>query len=240
MFRRFTTPAPPFTISGVTYDDAAGVAETSTLAFYHTDQHWRALWGSTPMDKIMRGASARMSQGLASDRARTRHIKAVYRATGKVIGYARWILPEDNDSIRWVDAKTREPSVQQAGAFEVAYEAYTEDGRARWMDGEMYKALDTPIREAEIEEMRAHEGPFLVLEYLAVHPDHQRKGVASTLVERGLEQADAVGMKVWVMSTAAAQPLYEKLGFELFRTVETDVTRFGISEPHRKALLMRR
>lgn len=79
-----------------------------------------------------------------------------------------------------------------------------------------------------------------VLDYLTVHPNHRRKGVASALIKKGLEQADAVGMKVWVISTATALPLYEKLGFELLRKVETDVTRFGISEPHHKTFLMRR
>lgn len=56
----------------------------------------------------------------------------------------------------------------------------------------------------------------------------------------GLEQADVVGMKVWVMATKTAQPMYEKLGFELIHSVKTSVTEFGIAEPHEKAFLMKR
>lgn len=73
-----------------------------------------------------------------------------------------------------------------------------------------------------------------------MHPDHRRKGIASALVKRGLEQAETVGIKVWVMATMTGLPMYEKLGFELIGTVETSVTEFGIEEPHRKAFLMKR
>jgi len=59
-------------------------------------------------------------------------------------------------------------------------------------------------------------------------------------VTQGLKQADAVGMAMFVMGTMAAQPMYEKLGFELIRSVEVNTSKFGIDEPHRKSFLLRR
>lgn len=52
------------------------------------------------------------------------------------------------------------------------------------------------------------------LEYLATHPSHTGRGVASLLVSSGLEQADRLKMRVVVTATPAAVGLYRRLGFE--------------------------
>ncbi|KXH68811.1 hypothetical protein CSAL01_00079 [Colletotrichum salicis] len=227
-----------FTISAVTYDDAAGVSMNNMTAFYHTDTHWRALWKSMPLDKIIEGATARMPHSLVSGREKKRHQKAVDADSSEIVGYARWILPDDDNRISWSEAAVREPSQEEADKFQTAFQANTEGGSIKGMDGKLQAALGLPLEEAEVAAMRSQEGPFL--DYLAVHPDHRRKGIASVLVRNGIEQADAVGMKVWVMATKTAQPMYEKLGFELVDSVRTSVTEFGISEPHEKAFLMKR
>ncbi|TEA18606.1 hypothetical protein C8034_v010117 [Colletotrichum sidae] len=229
-----------FSISGVTFSDAASVSRNNMTAFYRTDAHWRALWGSTALEEIIGGAAGRMPQGLASNREKKRHLKAVDDVSGDVIGYARWILPDDDDRIAWPEALVREPTAAESARFEADYQAHTVDGRIPRMDWRLQSALGVPLEEAEVELMKTQEGPFLVLDYLTVHPDHRRKGVATALVKKGLEQADAVGIKVWVMATMAAQPMYEKLGFQHLRTVETSVAEFHIDEPHRKAFLLKR
>ncbi|KAK1713347.1 acyl-CoA N-acyltransferase [Colletotrichum acutatum] len=229
-----------FTISAVTYDDAAVVSKNNMTAFYHTDTHWRALWKSTPLNEIIEGATARMPHSLAGGREKKRHQKAVVDDGGEVVGYARWILPDDDHRISWPEAAVREPSQEEVDDFRAAFQASTDGDSISGMDGKLQAALGLPLEEAEIAAMRSQEGPFLVLDYLAVHPDYRRKGIASALVKEGLEQANAVGMKVWVMATKTAQPMYEKLGFELVDTVETSVTEFGIAEPHKKAFLMKR
>ncbi|KXH32021.1 hypothetical protein CNYM01_02436 [Colletotrichum nymphaeae SA-01] len=229
-----------FSISAVTYDDAAGISKNNMTAFCHTDTHWRALWKSMPLDEIIEGATARMPHSLAGGREKKRHQKAVDDDSGEVVGYARWILPDDDDRISWPEAAVRKPRQDEADKFKAAFQANGEGGSIRGLDGKLQAALGLPLEQAETAVMQSQEGPFLVLDYLAVHPDHRRKGIASALVKGGLEQADVVGMKVWVMATKTAQPMYEKLGFELIHSVKTSVTEFGIAEPHEKAFLMKR
>lgn len=55
---------------------------------------------------------------------------------------------------------------------------------------------------------------MLELDYLAVHPDDQKKGVASALVQSGLKQAGKLCMPVYVNAWKSALGLYSKLGFE--------------------------
>ncbi|KAF5492431.1 hypothetical protein CGCS363_v011391 [Colletotrichum siamense] len=229
-----------FTISAVDYDDAQGVSKNNMTAFYHTDAHWRALWKSTTLEEIIRGAAARMPHGLASGREGKRHLKATDDDTGEIIGYARWILPDASSTLNWPEALVREPTDDESESFKAKFQANTEEGMIPGMDTRLQEALGLPLENAEIELMKSQEGPFLVLDYLTVHPQYRRKGIASALVKKGLEQADAVGMKVWVMATMAAQPMYQKLGFQLLKTVATNVTEFGIEEPHCKSFLMRR
>ena len=54
----------------------------------------------------------------------------------------------------------------------------------------------------------------IALEYLATHPSHTGRGVASLLVSSGLEQADQRNMRVVVTATPASVGLYRRLGFE--------------------------
>lgn len=58
------------------------------------------------------------------------------------------------------------------------------------------------------------EVTFTVLDYLATHPSHTGRGIASLLVSSGLEQADRLNMRVVVTATPAAVGLYRRLGFE--------------------------
>jgi predicted N-acetyltransferase YhbS len=60
------------------------------------------------------------------------------------------------------------------------------------------------------------------LRYLAVHPDHQRQGVASLLLESGIRAAEKMGLDIFVTSTKAGRPVYLKVGFTLLAEVNQD------------------
>ncbi|KAL4805128.1 acyl-CoA N-acyltransferase [Aspergillus unguis] len=69
------------------------------------------------------------------------------------------------------------------------------------------------------------------LENLAVHPDYQGQGIARRLLQWGIEEAARLGLDVHLEATRAGRPVYERMGFEVLRTVpyggeggETEVT----------------
>ncbi|KAJ0347149.1 hypothetical protein COL26b_003836 [Colletotrichum chrysophilum] len=130
-------------------------------AFYHTDAHWRALWKSTTLEEIIRGAAARMSHGLASGREGKRHLKATDDDTGEIIGYARWILPDASSTLNWPEALVREPTDDESESFKAKFQANTEEGMIPGMDTRLQEALGLPLENAEIELMKNQEGPFL-------------------------------------------------------------------------------
>lgn len=150
-----------FTISGVTYDDAPGVAKNNMTAFYQTDPHWRALWKSTPLEEIIEGTAARLPHAFSGEREKKRHMKAVENDSGRVVGYARWILPDNDGRISWPEALVREPTQDEADKFKTAFEANMKDGILPGIDRQLQTALGAPLEKAEIAAMQAQEGPFL-------------------------------------------------------------------------------
>ena len=52
---------------------------------------------------------------------------------------------------------------------------------------------------------------------MAVHPDHQGRGLAKKLLQRGLDEADKAGQDVYLEATPAGQNFYKSMGFENLR-----------------------
>ncbi|PYH82554.1 hypothetical protein BO82DRAFT_391645 [Aspergillus uvarum CBS 121591] len=55
------------------------------------------------------------------------------------------------------------------------------------------------------------------LDMLVTHPQHRRRGAATMLVRWGCELADRTGMPVYIDSTRAGVPVYERLEFVVVR-----------------------
>ncbi|KAI5465079.1 putative GNAT family acetyltransferase [Mariannaea sp. PMI_226] len=64
------------------------------------------------------------------------------------------------------------------------------------------------------------------LDYLGVHPKHQRRGIGKMLLSWGLQQAREQERDCYLLATPAGLPLYEAAGFETIRIVQI----FGV--PH--------
>lgn len=79
---------------------------------------------------------------------------------------------------------------------------------------------------------------FVGLDYLAVHPDHQGKGVGTALVRSGMEQAAAMGLDIFVYAFAAGVGLYERLGFRIERDFLQDDSVYGGQGNHYTALMV--
>ena len=70
-----------------------------------------------------------------------------------------------------------------------------------------------------------------VLDYIAVHVNHKRKGIASVLVKSGIDSARRMGIDMFIMSTTpAGGELYKKLGFTELDQIIQDFSAWGVSE----------
>lgn len=66
-----------------------------------------------------------------------------------------------------------------------------------------------------------------MLDYLAVHPENQGKGIGSTLVESGLQQARKMGLPVFILAFKGALGVYRRLGFREVGRVISDMADYG-------------
>lgn len=70
------------------------------------------------------------------------------------------------------------------------------------------------------------------MEYLAVHPDFQRQGIAGKLVREGLAVASQLDVKVIVLAKEAGMFVYEANGFRFLRSVTQERPEYGWTFPH--------
>ncbi|POR33930.1 Uncharacterized protein TPAR_05883 [Tolypocladium paradoxum] len=59
------------------------------------------------------------------------------------------------------------------------------------------------------------------LTFMSVHPDHQRQGLGSKMLERVCDEIDRLGWPAFVMASPAGVRLYAKFGFDVVGRVET-------------------
>ena len=52
------------------------------------------------------------------------------------------------------------------------------------------------------------------LQTVAVHPDHQRRGIGKLLMDWGMDVAERMNVPVYLEATYEGAPLYKKCGFE--------------------------
>lgn len=69
-----------------------------------------------------------------------------------------------------------------------------------------------------------------MLDYVAVHPDNQGRGIASALVQHGIKKAKELGLEVFVLAFESGFRLYEKAGFKTLETIDQDVSKIGGTE----------
>ncbi|KAJ7830140.1 acetyltransferase [Mycena olivaceomarginata] len=200
-----------WSIHPVVLADAPHVAHNNMSAFW-TDPSWRLLWPSITLPYL-----------ISQYRATLRHQKAIDPATGALLGYARWMVPGTKEA-EWLDAQVKdvESEAERQGIEERANGAWWEPQvGAAPSDAEAHREKVRMLRERE----------YLVLEYLAVHPNNMGKGIATALVESGMRQAKTMGLPVFIQALKAGRGVYEKLGFkEVWRIIQDDSMYGGTGE----------
>ncbi|KZL83399.1 gnat family acetyltransferase protein [Colletotrichum incanum] len=189
-------------------EDVSSLSQAMIRACYH-DPHWRLLWGSMSLE---------LPRNLVKGRVFRCNRKAIDIATGEIVDYARWLLPE-GEEMRCEEDQVEEPSTEQLKRYEALYDAYTVNGKI--------KGLNNDIMES------------LTLDYIAVFPDRQKQGIGSVLLEDGISVAEGAGLRTYVMSTPTRLKLYEGHGFVRLKTIIQDDFKWGSTEPHVNHFLVR-
>ncbi|KAK4895111.1 hypothetical protein LTR27_006717 [Elasticomyces elasticus] len=81
--------------------------------------------------------------------------------------------------------------------------------------------------------------PHVLLGMLAVHPDHQRRGLGAMQLKVGLAKADELGVQAYLESSPQGKGLYAKYGFEETGIMEFDARKFGKAEEMPHTLMVR-
>jgi GNAT superfamily N-acetyltransferase len=77
------------------------------------------------------------------------------------------------------------------------------------------------------------------LDGLNTHPNHQRKGAASSMLKWGTELADKNKLKICLEGTPAGVPLYMSHGFKPLETVVHHLKEYGGPEEYSYVLMVR-
>ncbi|KAJ5771757.1 Acyl-CoA N-acyltransferase [Penicillium odoratum] len=214
----------PFIISQCCVADGPALAANSIPAFW-ADPHWVLAWRHRTLEYHISQIALRFPRNLLNNRERFRHQKAVDLETGRILGYARWCLPPsteinaDDDTLVWAEAQV--PAVEPEKEAEIRRIAETviwdPNGDADEL-GDRVTALKKEV---------TPQTPHISLEYLAVHPDNQRKGVGAALVKSGMDQADKLGLNIFVHALKAGVELYKHMGFRLLAELVQDDSAYG-------------
>ncbi|KAM0323349.1 hypothetical protein ACHAQA_008942 [Verticillium albo-atrum] len=127
------------------------------------------------------------------------------QGTDAVVGWAKWFVYEES---------TPKPKIRTYGPG-----LNLEAAKAQ------FGAID------EVRERNMTGKPSVYLSVLVVHPDHQGKGVGKKLLSWGLQEAARLNLPVWLESSPAGKPLYDKSGFKVVDKIEVPFDRFGLDQP---------
>ena len=81
-----------------------------------------------------------------------------------------------------------------------------------------------------VQEEHTRGQAYIFMRLLVVLPAYQGKGIGTRLLRWGLEQADQLGVKVWIDASPAGLGLYKKLGWEEVSTLEIGLKEWGGKE----------
>ncbi|PTB66812.1 hypothetical protein BBK36DRAFT_1117632 [Trichoderma citrinoviride] len=194
------------------------------MSAFWQDPNWVLTWRNTTLEKHIEATARRYPRRLISDRATSRHQKAVDTETGRLVGYARWILPKS-----YATTADGEPVWPEALGPLVGKEEEEEIKRIAeatpWNPSHDTDALDDKVTEIKNELMQKKQ--YLCLDYLAVHPENQGKGIATLLVQSGMKEAAKLGLDIFVLAFRPAWGVYSRLGFRVERELVQDDSMYG-------------
>ncbi|KAI9734775.1 MAG: hypothetical protein M1818_006762 [Claussenomyces sp. TS43310] len=213
----------PYTIAQCTIADSAALSRNNISAFWE-DPHWLLEWRHRTLEYHIAQVAKRTPRNLLNNRLAHRHQKAIDPETGRLLGYARWYLPPSH-----AINTDGTPAWPEAIVPAVGPEEETEIRRMAddtiWDPNCDADELLVPIREMK-DEILARK-TYMRLDYMAVHPQNQGKGVATALVQSGMKQAEKMGLDIFIHAMKAGVGVYKRLGFHIEKELIQDDSMFG-------------
>ncbi|CZR59730.1 uncharacterized protein PAC_09624 [Phialocephala subalpina] len=199
--------ASALSISLAAEEDASAIASLTTVAFAACDAAYPLIWGSA-----QEGTHDMIAEkGLFTPVQKEGRItfKAVDDASGKIVGFVTWIMPKEK------------VVVSQAGLGQKGIGLPDLPGVNMELWGEKV-AGPRQFHDRDVDESKD-----MHLSFFFVHPDYQRRGIGSKLLEWGKQKGDELGAKIWLTSTPQARVAYEKNGWKVVEKHEIDLGKYG-------------
>jgi len=156
---------------------------------------------NTPFEEITK----QRTESYINDISDGNHIIHVAEVNENIVGFVSWTVIENGLSEKeWVEIKQKENSTDITS---VLYQ------------------IDSEASEEVLKQQ-----PFISLNTLYVHPEHQGKGIAKALLRWGENLFKEEHLPVFVVATEGGKTFYDKMGFQTLITRSVNLKDFGATE----------
>lgn len=157
--------------------------------------------------------------------------KAVDDSTGEIVGEARWMIYYEDEIL----TKSIEDEVEDRISPPMPQMQVQPTAEFARILATTKREILAVVPSAAEETTTDSSAPIrlrkrVCLHVLAVHPDHQKKGIGRKLLQWGLDEADRLGLIVYLEASADGVRLYESTGFEKVKDVTMNLKPFGAKE----------
>lgn len=214
-------PGPNIEIHLATEDDAAELFAICSEAFGSEDPAWKAYYPLHWTPEGRKAGSERFSSAMQEDHHAVYH-KAVDVTCGTIVAFSIW-------------------TVYNARPLQYPPDLPSPDYWPNALEAEYGHAIMLDLMRKRHDHIKSVANSIVHLNTLAVLPAYQRRGIATRLMEWGVDMADQLGFPCFVEATPAGRPLYQRCGFVIEEEVLPVMpTKFADREPCRYTFMTRR
>ncbi|KAH6651924.1 hypothetical protein BKA67DRAFT_572422 [Truncatella angustata] len=213
-----------YTITGCTVADGAELSRNNMSAFWE-DPHFILAWPHRTLDQHIAEQAKRIPLNLLDDnRTIKRHQKAIDLETRRLLGYARWRIPpsratKEDGTLEWPEAIVPAVGPEEEAEIRRVAEAAVFDPNQ--------ESDELLVEVNEIRNEILTRKDYMRLDYLAVHPENKRQGVATALIQSGMKVAENLGLDIYIQATKAGLGAYKRCGFRIERELTQDDSKYG-------------